>query len=398
MAIDRVSPEGVEVYFQDNDSALLSRVTTDASGVAAGPMTAGGFVTVIDPFGHDEATGAQLHTYLDVQPGDAFVLRPPPPARVTTPDRTTTITFPAAADPLVTQYQVFAAGCSIGNYPDTVTEGFVTKRLDLQECEATVDLLVVAFHDAGDLIKVQWGFAADLVIAPMLDLAGLTWSPYTRQTLRFDNLPPSYNRPIAYSTIATKRGLLSGASVAPDGTTQSVQLPLVPGGTNQIELIMDSATGTMWSFVVDVGGFVPAYELDVGARLAAPVTSCPVYLRETRALTWTEMGGGAGLDFVVASIDVAPREGAPWRWRVLAPASGDGLVLPAFPDELAAFQIEGLDFYAVQDVLRGTAAGGYPALVASGIWPTRDDGDYFLQQLAPLGSFMLAQSEGCRPL
>ncbi|MCI0583402.1 MAG: hypothetical protein L0227_11055, partial [Chloroflexi bacterium] len=74
---DGTSPRaGVLVIFQD-DAGAVTEVMTDARGVAAAEMSAGGNVTVVrrypTPPG-EEPIPAEVYTYVDVQPGDRLAL------------------------------------------------------------------------------------------------------------------------------------------------------------------------------------------------------------------------------------------------------------------------------------------------------------------------------------
>ena len=398
ITVEAASPAGIAVYFQDAGSNLLGHTVTDATGKASGLMTPGGYVTAIEPLGHDDVRGTEVYTMAGVEPGDRLVIRADPSTLPTM--ASPRITFPTATDPAVTRYQVFAAGCQVGMLTPDITPTSIAVDLVLSGCDATVDLLVVGFDV--DQVARTWAFAPDVAVTSAIALSGLDYRPYGTLSVTFSNVPESPPGPTsrgAVVSVSSPRGPLAGgnADARPGTTTIPLSVPEIPGASLEVETWLDS---NMTSYqLIDAGPYAPALETDVGARLVPDATSCPVYLLATRTLTWTEAPGGTPPDAITAAMRVARYDGsAPWTWRIVGPYAGPALELPALPDELAPFQIDGRDFYAVQEVVRGVVAGGYAALRGSGVWTPRVSFDLPPPSLFALAPATWARTAGCPPI
>src|SRR5690349_21386214 len=75
----------IRVYFQNADNSLVASAMTDDTGTAQAVMTAGGYVTAIDPFPASADAPDELRTFSGVKPGDHLFLTHTDPATIDVP-------------------------------------------------------------------------------------------------------------------------------------------------------------------------------------------------------------------------------------------------------------------------------------------------------------------------
>lgn len=362
------TPQGVAVYFQDSDGRVIDHTTTDDSGMASGTVTDGGGVTALDPFGTDPQGGTEIYTLLGVQPGDALVLAPPPSTQFPFGRDTLTVTFPTASDPAIARYQVFPAECDGAMGDVSISAGSATTTLTL--CGPMADLLVVAYDASSN--PVAWAYAGDVVVSAAPVTLPLTFAPFSSVSLTFTNIPPMLgNATDVQGLIRSPRGWLwaVGQSFGVDASLHIDGHGIdFPGAVLQTAAFLQR--DIEGDVVVDEGANAATVTMDVGSRLLREETACPVYALDSRTLSWPESGPGVAAEFAVATLSVVPHHATTgWTWNVMTPVDGTAVTLPTFSGDLADFALHSLDYYRVTSLARGTAAGGYDAVRASGVWP-----------------------------
>jgi hypothetical protein len=171
---------GATVLLHDTDGSLLTELTTDAAGQAAGQGVAGGMVTVSFPDGN----GARFVTIAGVGADDVLVVGPSSAGLTGVELGTMNVTLPGAV--LLASAISVTSGCA-SNVSDMLALEPVPLLFD-QGCPDPFDVLATAFDDT--LHPIQYAIATDVVFMADGTIAPPVWrTDFANQTVTLTNAP-----------------------------------------------------------------------------------------------------------------------------------------------------------------------------------------------------------------
>jgi hypothetical protein len=366
---------GAHVYFQNADSSLVAggSAVTDASGFATATITAGGFVSVVEPEPPLDTVTYRVDTFSDVQPG-VLIHDDVPPNPTTGPGRySVQFQIPKDPRPTVVQYQLVTScldGAELYDFSASAPLDDLAVDVTCETDHADVQVTSID-HDGRTLGSITaTGVAlgsnalangSGVVPATVVALAG-AYEPLVAVTNRVVDTPQDLPADLVTTYVAAG----SDAPVfqafdsrrGSDGT-EIVDVPQVANGIVETTL---SAGGHV------VLGWAPSpgfgVTLDVAANTLADEAGAATADPATGAVTWTLAGAGATPDYAFADV-TATRPGAAgvatrWVWRAIGPTDG-ALQLPRLPADVFDFNLAPGDATQVGCVVAGTYPGGYAA-------------------------------------
>lgn len=375
-----VPSPGVSVYFQDGPRDPPTLVMTGADGRATGNVSAGGLVTVINPYG--TALGPEARTFSGLSPGDMLTLAPTPEGVVGGPH--IKVRVPIDPMPDVT-YHLRAPCTQLGN-PTRITAGYVELDTTLEGCGAVTDLLIWTVRPLGGLHRSLSASNVAIVDQAVIDLTSETYVDPTKLSIVTSGVPPTMYANAGAALHTDKGGLYSrSALISVTPTTTEIALPAFPGSVARVEVTMligkevhalarhSAPTGTV--------GF------SVDSLLLTQMAGCPSFSISTGEVGWTESSNGQVGDLVAALV-VVDRASETWTWSVIGP-TGRPLVIPALGPN-ALFDIQAGDATRFGDFYRARVPGGYASVLGSVLAPT----SWLYQDLRARDGVVLARALG----
>jgi hypothetical protein len=351
---------GVVVYFQNADSSLVLGAVTDASGSASAALSAGGYVTVIEP---DDGSGAtRLATFAAVAPGDALHLDLSPAGSTDSVDVAITVPVLAGAasyqlDTSCGQLSAGASGAAAGS---------------LLGCGGTADVLVVALDAQGSVLDSLYAPGVSLAAQPAV-VTG-SYGALVATSFAYSGIPATSSAVRTDEILATARGSLFEVSTSGpvDAGRITNALILPAGGT--IAITVSDAQPASSDFgeqrVFDWGSPGAPYALDFAAALLPSFAAAPAYDPATRDVSWSELTAAESANLVRARVhafrDALP-EGRAWTWSIVAPRVEAPIVaLPRFPPGGFDFTPQAGDAIDVDELLIARVPHGYDGVRAHG--------------------------------
>jgi hypothetical protein len=422
VTLDGAAAPGVQVYFQNADSSLVTSgsALTDANGSASATMIAGGFVTVLEPqeaqptvvrsyvrspavFAVD---GSTLDTFAGVKPNDVIHVD------VGSPNETVVVsnielTVPTDTTTGVTQYFLFATCAQGGDGgPIDITPGggsgsgsgaAIKKKhpagvvannppvfVQLDSCTGGLaDLVIVSEDNNSNPINFIYAPATNVGSASGSGSTAVTvtgtYAAVPTLTETVTDLAQDAVDVEVQIKVATSRGQLtdSEADVEPaaGSATLSFPVPTVPGGVAQTEFTVSNGSQGADIFdtqLIDDWAASPAAatSLDYQKTQIKDFTNFPTFDLATESTTWPVGTTGNAADLVEAEIEVIRSSGSgsaatqtEWLWELIGPPSYDGnATLPTLPTDVFAFNPAAGDTVSVQEVAAAIVPGGYDAV------------------------------------
>lgn len=368
--------QGVVVVFQQPDSSLAARVSTDAQGKASARVRAGGFVTAINPFPVAQPTGVaegDLRTFGGVAPGDNLVLRQPPG------DPAIAITIIAPSDPAATFYRLWTTCGSqdLGNgggsgSGSTVGSGAPGGTVTLYGCGAVADLVIETSDASGASLGALVLQNQALVNGMTLDLSSQTYTATTAATFSYTSLPAGIAMLEMSSVQLTANGpiyeVYGGTDVTAGAATVSLKRAAIPGAKAVTRTAFYN--GGLGSHQVEDWGPVGPYTFTGANVLLHEFATRPEYNLETRAFTWTVLPGAAP-DLAIARGYFYRPDGKGqqrWTWEIVVPYSGTAVAYPVLPGPDAKYNpVAATDSVDLDRVLTAKVPGGYDAIRATAL-------------------------------
>lgn len=357
--------EGVDVYFQNADSSLVAKVTTDATGVASATMEPGGFVTAVDPYVTQRGIAfADLRTFAAVKPGDELLLQQ---GSASTP---ITLTFVLPTDDgLTAEYDVNTT-CGSQTF---VSQGSGTMPGGVGSysgCGTTLDVLVVARDPQGT--PTSWLYQAGVAVTDggTIDLTASTYQAIVETSFVFQNGPAAASFVELSNALISPRGVVSSLSRSSDLTAGAGTVNVSraqPAGTTSVTTAMfqdTSGTPVGQHAVLAWSPTAATHTIDLAGALLPEYSQAPAVAAATHTIAWTSTGTTQP-DFVISRIEAireSPLLG--WRWQMVAPYTGTSVALPVLPTDLAAYNYVATDLITFDDLITAKVPGGYDAVRA----------------------------------
>lgn len=374
-----VPVQGQTVYFQRPDSTLTATVLTGANGVAASPVQAGDFVTVIDPLSSvPTAIGATAHlsTFAAVQPGDhLFVDVPVETAQGASVQFTINVPDEQQGYDYVLYSTCGSASIGRSSVPDgrkrpargrkaSAIATPLSATVELFGCGGTADLLVVGSDRDGFAHSWAYQPGVALVADGTIDVA--SYQPAVDQSYTYTR--QNHTNAVAVAReLRTARGSLytAGGSVFFEGDTGSTTIPMpTPAGVVAITTSTDELSfGFSQSTVIEWGANTD-YTLDFSAIGLHPYGDAPSIDTATHAVTWPAAVAGQTPQVTLTTIQVGRTDEAgrhDWTWDLVAPWSEGAATYPVLPTTLFDFNAGNSDEPFVQRLTTAQVPGGYAA-------------------------------------
>jgi hypothetical protein len=374
VTLQGVPAMNVPVYFQNADSSLVgsAEVLTDGSGVASAVMTAGGFVTVLEPQAPladvVSVTNQTLSTFSGVKVGDVLHDDLEPPSTLTSAGMT--VTGAGDSNPAVTGYTLFDS-CSGQSETSGSGSNLVPGEITFNNC-TTGDLLVVS-HDAnGTPLDYLLVTGITVVNSGTINVTG-TYTPVTQQAFAFTDTPPEVSQVDIEELVSIGSAALFDTGVfAFDNTAGGMGSAIIPvpasGAAFTAGFAIDLAPAgnivdeqTLVSWGPPPTGIVT---VDVGARRLRNWVTRPMMDVVSGQLQWAVGDAGSTPDYVLGAVS-ATRSGAvtsTWTWSVAAAANDDGaIVFPTLPTDIFDFNFHDTDALTVEALVGALTPGGYDA-------------------------------------
>ena len=371
---------GVTVYFQNADNSVVLATTTDANGAASAVMSAGGSVTVVEPF---LAVGRnppdELNTFVGVKPGDHLHLD-----GATFGSFTVTYNGPTSQNANTASYSVFSP-CLVNGTTNGINLGSAASTsLNLSRCGTTTDFVEVAYDASGNPLEYMRATGVAVSASGTVDLTAQTFTAVTAKTYSYTNVPAAYGQPTITQSLATITGNLDYAEAFSGSTTASTSrgIPAFTGAIDVTSTSMFNGLAGIQNFI-DWGTVSASYTLDVGSRALPDLNGAASYAAATHQVTVSEAAGGVAPDFTRLSIDANRTSDARyWTWTVVSPHA-TAITLPTLPTTTYDYNIGATDTVTSIDVVIGKVPGGYDAVRAH-----LASFDSFLQFIASLSGSM----------
>lgn len=357
----RAPQPGIEVHFQNADSSLVATVRTDADGVAAAEMDAGGFVTAVGPFeqGVDAST---LFSYAGVKPGDELKLNDQSQPDLIGVDVRVSIE-PSAS------YYLLHTSCNFGEYNVSGSSGSGSGssgpggRIELPACGTTDVLLETQDIDG---IPDKYIYLADVAVSEggTIDLTGQAYRDVADVTYAYTHVPAGVFGVFGVTSLMNATGLsyyrTFGAAVDNGAATTTERRSTPPGVRHLVS--SEFFTGGYGTHYVDEWGPAGDYALDLEGMLLREYATRPVFDAADRTLAWTTMPTGVEPDLVYSQLRFVRNETREWRWHLVAPAGAtDALAFPALPGDAQQFNPLATDAVEYENLQTAKVAGGYDA-------------------------------------
>jgi hypothetical protein len=330
----------VRVIFQNADNTPIAEKVTDAAGIAAVEMPNGGNVTVIRtyaPIAPAPANPTEVYTYVGVKSGDRLVLG----HELDTIDTPTAIIVKVPDSLQNTVKVVTPCGSGQGTAPYV--------PITVAGCPSNLTFYLTDGNQSSVLAHAAYGANVDLGLqSPVGNLT---------TTLSSTNLLPGVTTVEAETRIMDGTyQLYSSGTKRVDATPANVNMPNLQGVDEMVVATIKATDGTQMVASRQPYAVTPTI-IDAGANLLPYVTT-PEYT--PTAVTWVETGTGAA-DFVIATLDVTPKNGADEYIRIImAPHTGLSLAVPLMTGADAVFNPMTNDQIAgTHELVRST--GGYDA-------------------------------------
>ncbi len=360
-----VPSAGIQVWFQESDSTLVSSTTTDATGVATAVVEPGAFVTALNPFPHPApsivpANLDDLRTFAGVKPGDHLVLDQPAVG--------TQITFTMSlpVDPGAVTYLLNTSCGTADLSPSGGSGSLPGGNVTLQGCaNGAADMLLVTSDANGQPQSFIFDANVPVENAGTVDLTTKTYAAVVDTTFNYTSAPASVTFVDLQQVIAGTRGQLFTSFSNGDITAGAGTVTLaLPGTAGEIS-IEDSAfrpTSVTQQDVIDWGPYAATYTLDMTSVLLPDFTEAPALDIANHQLTWSE-DTGAAPDFSVIEFQIDRTDS--WTWEIAAPYSAATLKLPVLPADGAAFNPATGDTSNIFITASAKVPGGYDAVRAN---------------------------------
>lgn len=340
----------VRVVFEDTDGTR-TEVTTDATGAAAASMPDGGDVTVIRTYPAAASPATQqdpeIYDYLGVKPGE--VLHVGHEVDTTTPPTPIAVTVPAAAQGTVT----IVTPCGTGQgQPPTVT-------VQVGACPP-----MVAFYLED---STHYGFVAKVPYATSIDFTNEVMAePLSTTMLTYDLTSDVASVTAEARAIDGTHALYSTGVERVDQKSVQIEMPNLADAID--ELVIGTRTATAGGAqIVGTRYLWEPMPVSIDAASAYPYLRQPATFTPT-AITWTEDGGTAAVDAVLATIEVtrggpgASPVASTYRRTIIAPHTGATLAIPQLTGADAIYNPGPNDTLAGAVGVVGASAG-YDALL-----------------------------------
>lgn len=349
---------GIDVVFSDPGGAVISQMTTDASGQATETVLPGSAATIAVVVPGGVTTNYFGITWLGVEPGDDLVWTFDPPAPTVVGDLSVSLPGIHAG---ATSYDVML-GCTTINTtnPALPVTGQVTS--DCLGSDTNIDVVAVAFasdgtplaysHDAdvpavtGGTTTVTlgaWQTTYDPLTVTLTNAPAAAAGAGMETNFRIDGLDfagPGAGGGFTAGTATLTSGYWQGGIIERGQYTTFIQLGPQPEDGTGVLLVGHPDTPATATH-------------DLSTLLLPAIGSATAANSQGRAeLGWTSSGSFASADggLFIASWDQGPNE--VHQWFVLAPpGASNPFQLPEMPDDLMAFRPTGTSAFAVPTVI-----------------------------------------------
>ena len=340
----------VRVLFDGTDGTH-TELATDATGAAAAPLPNGGEVTVIRTYPTAASPAAQqypeIYNYLGVKPGE--VLHVGHEVDTTTAPTPITVTVPGVAQGTVQ----IVTPCGTGQgTPPTVT-------VQVGACPPMLAFYLVD--------STQYGFATKVPYATSIDFTNEVMAePLSTTVLTYDLTSDVSSVTGEARAMDGTHALYSTGVIRVDQGSKQIEMPNLADAID--ELVVGTRTATAGGTqIVGTRYLWEPMPVSIDAASAYPYIRQPATFTPT-TITWTEDGGTAPVDAVLATIDVtrggptASPADAKYRRTIIAPHGGTSLAIPQLTGADATYNPGPNDQLAGAVGVVGATAG-YDALV-----------------------------------
>jgi len=377
--------QGAHVYFQANDSTVISSTTTDTGGTASAVMPMGGFVTVVpSPQNGKGSLFYHLSTWAGVKPGDHLILDDSGGTEV--PPTNVTVVLPPDPNHTVGQYQV-STTCGVG-YISVGTGSAVvaTTTGTVSVYCATADVLVVALDIDGQAVSSFYVAAQAFVEGDTIDYSLKTFTNSATRNYQFTNNTDTADIPVT-DVLTSTRGTIyapQGMTLSGNPAVSSAVFPAVPTGA--LDLITADQYAGMTERVFLEWGTTGDYTQDWAAHLLPDFTAdLPTFDTGTHALAWTTTGGALVPD-LVGTQTYGSGNSTYWNWDMFGPG-GTSLAFPALPTDLADFNYT--HDPGINAIVTAKVPGGYDSIratVFAGPHPSGATGTISVNRYIPMST------------
>jgi hypothetical protein len=331
---DGATPQaGVDVLFQDSNSAVVAEVATDTTGVATATMAAGN-VTVARTFASGSAA---IYTYVGVAAGDQLVLGDPTDDTDTATPATINVTVPDGADGNVNI--VSSCGTGQGAAP--------TVAVNVMGCSSSIVFYVT--DGDGD------SFVQSAPESTSVDLSSGYLEGPLSTTFSAQNISAEMSSvTMEADAMAGTYELYTSGSQAVDAGPADVDLPDLHG-VDELVLATITTTSGSTQMVAKRQPYASVPHLFDTLANAMPYISNATYAPNN--VSWTETGNGTP-QFVVATLSVTSGGGGAFTRYIIAPHASTSLQVPVLGGADTIYNMSASDTFT-GSVGIGSVTGGY---------------------------------------
>ena len=301
------------VLFQRANGTLVSRVDTDANGMATGDVPAGGMVTIVQSSG--------FTTIVQVGGGDAIEVG----NNVLSTPGTATLVLPAAPGG-TTNHQLLAAQCGNG-----ASAGTTITFTMFAPCPQPTTLVAAARAGAATLAFLVESVA--ITPGSTTTLTG-TWATPAQFSATIENLPASVTRALA--TAGSRVGTTTAYALptdlpAPSGgtTTGTIAVPPSFGDGTDLRYFLGQGFEAYQQGFESVAGARSAHTFD-GSHLLPWIQTID---GSSNGVTWTQ-SSGESYDGAIVTFDFNYKTATLLSWRVILPEAARQFTLPMLPADI----------------------------------------------------------------